>query len=210
MSYSPRRATPSHSKTETKQKPKRNQTTGKKSDVSTEERKKMKIMTIAILAVLGVVIVVSLFFIISAIKGNNGDGNVVLENTGMVEEGNSDSEIQSSTTNIAQYYENGVEPTSGDRHDITLADNGGANSFQLKGTWVLDQETSYIFDGKGRGVMLIDNEPHTFTYSAQGGVLGIDMDADDAADYEYNYTFAGNTLTLTRDDNTLTLTKSDQ
>lgn len=209
MSYSPRRAAPSHSKTETK--PKRNQTTGKKSDVTTEERKKMKIMTIVILAVLGVVIVVSLFFIISAIKGNNGDGNVVLENTGMVEEGNSDSEVQSSTTNIAQYYENGVEPTSGDRHDITLAaENGGANASQISGTWVLDQDTSYIFDKKGRGVMLINNEPHTFTYSAQRGKLAIDMDADDAADYEYDYTFAGNTLTMSRDDNTLTLTKSDQ
>lgn len=208
MSYSPRRAAPSHAKAETKP----------KKDVQFEgtadEKKKKKTLTIAIVSVLGVVILVSLLFIFAP-----ADGSFLGIHGAGILSGGKDSgwgseytnETQNGTTNISPYYDNGVLPTAADRHDITLIANGGANASDLYGTWVAAQGTTYIFDGQGKGVMLTgkdNSDTFTFNYSAENGKLGIDMDTIAGYDYEYDYTISGDTLTMNRDGYSFTLTKS--
>jgi hypothetical protein len=99
-----------------------------------------------------------------------------------------------------------VTHTEGTRHDVTVAENGGADADKFKGIWVLDNITSYEFDGAGRGVI------HTamdfpFSYSAEDGALYIDVDTDDARDCRYDYTIDGIMLYLDRGDAKYTLTK---
>ena len=99
-----------------------------------------------------------------------------------------------------------VTHTEGTRHDVTVAADGGADADKLKGIWVLDDITSYEFDGTGRGII------HTamdfpFSYSAEGGVLYIDVDTDDARDCRYNYNIDGIMMYLDRGDAKYTLTK---
>lgn len=99
-----------------------------------------------------------------------------------------------------------VKHTEALRHDVTVATDGGVDADKLKGLWVLDDITSYEFDGAGRGVI------HTaidfpFSYSAEGGVLYIDVDTDDARDCRYNYTIDGIMMYLDRGDAKYTLTK---
>lgn len=210
MSYSPRRAAPSSSKTETKPK------TNVKYNGSADDKKKKKILTIAIVAVLGVVIVVSLLFIFAP-----SDGSVLgIRGSGVLSGGNNGGspgssngavaagETQDGTTIISTYYKDGILPTAADRHDITLVPDGGANVSDLYGTWKLDQGTTYIFDGKGKGMMLTGVDNYSFNYSAENGKLGIDMDTIAGNDYEYEYTVNGDTLTMTRGGNTYTLTKT--
>lgn len=207
MSYTPRRATPSSSKTETKPR-----TNNEKFNGSADEKKKKRTLTIAIVVILCVVIVVSLLFIFAP-----ADGSVLgIRGAGVLSGGNKkdsdlalrvESETQSGTTNISPYYSNGVLPTAADRHDINIIPNGGANASDLLGKWKLDQGTTYMFDGQGRGIMLTGVDNYTFVYSAENGKLGIDMDTITGNDYEYDYTISGDTLTMTRDGNTFTLTK---
>ena len=102
--------------------------------------------------------------------------------------------------------DSGVKHTEGARHDVTVAADGGADADKLKGLWVLDNITSYEFDGAGRGVI------HTamdfpFSYSAESGALYIDVDTDDARDCRYDYTIDGIMLYLDRGDAKYTLTK---
>lgn len=99
-----------------------------------------------------------------------------------------------------------VTHTEGLRHDVTVAADGGADADKFKGIWVVDNITSYEFDGSGRGVI------HTamdfpFSYSAENGVLYIDVDTDDARDCRYDYTIDGIMLYLDRGDAKYTLTK---
>ena len=101
---------------------------------------------------------------------------------------------------------NEIKHTEGNRHDVTVAKDGGANAADIEGVWVLDNITSYEFDGKGRGVI------HTamdfpFSYSAENGELNIDVDTDDARDCRYDYTIDGIILTMNRGDATYVLTK---
>lgn len=205
MSYSPRRATPSSPKNENKQ------PTGRSSSgsLTAAEKKKKKTLTIAIVSILGLVILVSLLFIFAP-----SDGSFLgIRGAGVLQKGKSNglseqAVTQDGTTNITPYYKNGVVPTSADRHDITLAPNGGANASELLGTWKLDQGTTYMFDGKGRGIMLTGVDNYTFAYSAQDGKLGIDMDTATGSDFEYDYSVSGDTLTMTRDGRSFTLTKT--
>lgn len=214
MSYSPRRAAPSSSDKGTKTPERGNRTPNKamKADVTAAEKKKKKTLTIAIVAVLGIVIVVSLLFIFAPADGSflgiRGAGVL----TGGDNSGGLTDEARSvgGTTNITPYYDNGVLPTASDRHDITLAADGGVNASELYGTWKLDQGTTYVFDGQGKGIMLTGVDNYSFAYSAENGKLGIDMDTVAGNDYEYDYSVSGDTLTMTRDGKTFTLTRTDQ
>lgn len=199
MSYTPKRAASSSEE-------KKNEPTARAAQtMSDADKKKKKNLTIAIVAVLCVVIVISLLFIFAPTDGSflgiHGAG--VISGSG---KGNA-AETQNGTTNISPYYQNGVLPTSSDRHDITLAPNGGANVSELLGKWRLDQGTTYMFDGQGRGIMLTGVDNYTFLYSAENGKLGIDMDTIAGNDFEYDYTVSGDTLTMTRDGKTFTLKK---
>ncbi len=211
MSYSPRRAAPSSENRDNRSQPPR-KTPG---NVTAAEKKKKKTLTIAIIVILGLVIAVSLLFIFAPADGSflgiHGAGVLTGggKDTGWTSKGGSN-EIQDGTTNITPYYKNGVLPTAADRHDITLAENGGANASELLGKWKLDQGTTYMFDGKGRGIMLTGVDNYTFVYSAENGKLGIDMDTAKGSDFEYDYSVSGDTLTMTRDGNTFTLTKEQQ
>ena len=200
MSYSPRRATPSSPKNENKQ------PSGRRSDgnMTAAEKKKKKTLIIAIVVILVLVIAVALFFLFS--RGNGGLFG--RHNKSGLSNQVGQSAQQEGTTNITPYYKNGVLPTSSDRHDIALAPNGGANASELLGTWRLDQGTTYMFDGRGRGIMLTGVDNYTFIYSAENGKLGIDMDTSVGNDFEYDYSVSGDTLTMTRDGRSFTLTKT--
>lgn len=178
-------------------------------NMTAAEKKKKKTLTIAIIVILVLVIAVSLLFIFAP-----SDGSFLgIRGAGVLQKGKSNglSEqvvTQDGTTNITPYYKNGVLPTSADRHDITLAPNGGANASEVLGTWRLDQGTTYMFDGRGRGIMLTGVDNYTFAYSAENGKLGIDMDTAVGNDFEYDYSVSGDTLTMTRDGRSFTLTKT--
>lgn len=209
MSYSPRRAESSSSSTSSRA----NNASRAQTSFSAEEKKKKKTLVIVIVAILCLVIVVSLLFILAPSDGsflgihgagvftggnNNGEGFSGNGITG---------ERQTVTTNITPYYKDGILPTAADRHDIAVIENGGKNASDLHGTWKLDQGTTYMFDGYGRGIMLTGVDNYTFVYSAENGKLCIDMDTIAGNDYEYDYSISGDTLTMTRDANTFTLTK---
>ena len=198
MSYTPKRAASSSEA-------KKNEPTARAAQtMSDADKKKKKNLTIAIVAVLCVVIVISLLFIFAPTDGSF----LGIHGAGVISgSGKNGAQTQNGTTNISPYYQNGVLPTSSDRHDITLAPNGGANVSELFGKWRLDQGTAYMFDGQGRGIMLTGVDNYTFLYSAENGKLGIDMDTIAGNDFEYDYTVSGDTLTMTRDGKTFTLKK---
>ena len=153
------------------------------------DNKKQKILVIVILAVLAVIIVVGLIFIFVPGAGSGGgkaDGGYVPE-------------TQDGTTIITPYYDNGILPTSGSRHDVAVIDGGGSSADELTGTWDLDGTTIYLFDGQGRGVMLTGVDNYTFLYSAQDGKLCVDMDFDGGTDREYAYSISDDRLTLDGD-----------
>ena len=205
MSYTPKRAASSSEE-------KKNESAARAAKtLSDAEKKQKKTLTVVIVTILGLVIIVSLLFIFAP-----ADGSFLgIRGAGVLSGGNktglSDQAVtQDGTTNITPYYKNGVLPTAADRHDITLAPNGGANASELLGTWKLDQGTTYMFDGRGKGIMLTGVDNYTFNYSAENGKLGIDMDTGAGSDFEYDYSVSGDTLTMTRDGKTFTLTKTEQ
>lgn len=161
------------------------------------DAKKKKTLVIVIVAVLLVIIAVSLVFILIPKPGSGQNGTSA----------NGNNPRQSGNTIVSEYYKNGVLPTAGERHDIKTIDNGGSESSQLTGKWKLDQTTTYVFDGEGRGIMLTGVDNYTFVYSAQNGKLAIDFDTDKGADYEYEYSISGDTLSMTRSDRSFTMTK---
>ncbi|MBQ3266169.1 MAG: hypothetical protein IJH07_10380 [Ruminococcus sp.] len=153
------------------------------------DKKKQKVLIIVILAVLAIIIAAALIFIFVP-GAESGVGKLFGGSGGYVPE------TQDGTTIISPYYENGILPTSGERHDIEIIYGGGTNADELLGTWDLDGNTIYKFDGQGRGIMLTGVDNYTFIYSAQNGKLGIDMDSDGSVDREYSYTITGDKLTL--------------
>ena len=196
MSYTPKRAaSPEERKNEPAAK-----STQHHSDA---DQKKKKNLTIAIVVVICVVIAVSLLFILAP-----ADGSFLgIRGAGVIPGSGNAAETQNGTTIISSYYQNGVLPTSADRHDITLAPNGGANASELLGKWKIDQGTTYVFDGQGRGILLTGVDNYTFLYSAENGKLGIDIDTVAGNDFEYDYSVNGDTLTITRDGKTFTMKK---
>lgn len=141
-----------------------------------EDIARRKAVTIAIIAALLVAAAVALVFIIISATGGK------------------------------QTETNRVVHTTGNRHDVTVAADGGASAGELEGLWKIDDITSYEFDGKGRGI-IHTAEGFPFSYSAENGVLYIDIDTDDAHDSRYEYTIDGLTLTLVRGDSTYVFTK---
>ena len=166
------------------------------------DKKKQKILIIAIIAVLVIVIVAALVLIF--IPGaESGFGKIFSGTDSYVPE------TQNGTTIISQYYQNGVLPTSGDRHDVNVINGGGRNASDLEGKWSLDDVTIYEFDGLGRGIMLTGVDNYTFLYSAEDGKLCIDYDIDGGTDKEYDYTIDGDTLTPTSGSKTYVFTKEE-
>ncbi|MBQ3331246.1 MAG: hypothetical protein IJG87_08735 [Ruminococcus sp.] len=172
-------------------------------------KKKQKILIIVIICVLAVIIAAALIFIFvpgaeSGVSGIFGGKPAYVPET------------QDVTTNITPYYNDGILPTSSDRHDITVISGGGANGGDFYGTWKMNDHDTYIFDGLGRGIFLAVNKDggidfkYTFLYSAQDGVLGIDYDGANGADQEYSYTIDGDKMSWTRAGQTYTLEKVEE
>ena len=163
------------------------------------DKKKTKIIVIVVVAVLAVIAAIALIFILWP---NNPIGNIFTGGSS-ADGGNNSIETQSETTNISIYYEDGIVPTTGSVHGVTIIEGGGANARDFEGRWNLDDNTYFQFDGQGKGFIHAANdmEHFHFRYSAQDGVLAIDMDRDSATDKEYQYVLDGDNLTLTNSDN---------
>ena len=67
---------------------------------------------------------------------------------------------------------------------------------KLKGTWSLDEATSYQFDGKENGAMLVSGSEYKFTYDIKGKKLMIDYESDILVDGEYQFKVKKEVLTL--------------
>lgn len=167
-----------------------------------DSKKMNKILVVILLVVLAIVIAAAAIFIFVP-GAEQGVSNLFGGQSGYVPE------TQDGTTIISQYYNNGILPTSGTRHDVDVISGGGASAAELTGVWKLDEVTVYEFDGKGRGIMLTAVDNYTFIYSAQDGKLAIDYDLDGGTDRLYDYTVNGNKLTLTLDTQKFEFTKKD-
>ena len=161
-----------------------------------------KALIIAILAVLAIIIAAAMILVFVP-GAESGLSNLFSGNSGYVPE------TQSETTILTKYYENGILPTSGSRHDVDVIEGGGANASELEGSWRLDKVTVYEFDGLGRGIMLTAVDNYTFIYSAQDGKLAIDYDGDGGTDRLYDYVIEGDKLTLTLGTQKYVFTKND-
>ena len=82
---------------------------------------------------------------------------------------------------------------------------GGDN--RLRGTWALDEVTSYEFGGGGKGTMRLSSSEYPFTYRVDGDTVTIDFVSEAAADRDYTYSVKGDTLTLTSGSQQYTMTK---
>ena len=167
------------------------------------DKKKQKILIVAILVVLAVIVAAALIFIFVP-GAESGLGGIFKGNSGYVPE------TQDGTTIISKYYENGILPTTGSRHDVTVINGGGRDAGELEGSWALDDVTIYEFDGKGRGIMLTAVDNYTFLYSAENGKVAIDYDGDGGTDREYTYTIDGDHMTFTLGDAKYVFTKKEQ
>ena len=67
---------------------------------------------------------------------------------------------------------------------------------ELKGTWSLEETTSYQFDGKENGAMLVSGSEYKFTYDIKGKKLMIDYESDILVDGEYEFKVKKDVLTL--------------
>ena len=157
-----------------------------------DPKKKQKTVLAVVLGILALVIVAALIFIFVP-GAESGIGKLFSGNKSQYVP-----ETQNGTTIISQYYQNGILPTSGNRHDVEVISGGGKNVSELEGIWDLDGNTIYEFDGRGRGIMLTSVDNYTFVYSAENGELIVDFDIDDAMDARFTYTLGGDTLTLSR------------
>ncbi len=146
---------------------------------SPDAKKKQNIGLIALVAVLAVVVIVVVALLVRP-----------------------DNSVKSSPL-----YPDGVLPTSGNRHDVQLAPNGGKDAMEVNGLWRLDKVTLYEFDGYGRGILHTGVDDYSFAYSAENGFVEIDFDTDNGRDSEYSYVLDGDTMTFTRGDSSYTLTK---
>lgn len=71
----------------------------------------------------------------------------------------------------------------------------GTNS--LTGKWDLDGTTTYKFDGKGNGAMVLPSVSYDFTYTINGDELVIDFVNDTLRDSTYKFTIKKGVLTMT-------------
>lgn len=66
----------------------------------------------------------------------------------------------------------------------------------LAGTWDLDSNTTYEFDGKGSGAMALPSISYDFTYKIDGNTLVIDYSNESVHDSTYEFTVDGDILTM--------------
>ena len=66
----------------------------------------------------------------------------------------------------------------------------------LAGTWHIDDVTSYRFNGRGKGALVLPNSEYEFTYEVEGNSLYIDFANEGAKDAEYVFQVSGGILTL--------------
>lgn len=172
---------------------------------ASDNKGKSKAIVISLLVVFSAAIIVALFFLLKPA--------VAPESTSAATDYSTESATIAAysgsytSPNSVLQYSGGEIPTSGSRHDVTVAPDGGADAMEIIGTWYVDEWTAYIFDGYGRGVMLASNNNYTFAYSAQNGQLVVDYDDDKGMDTEYTYILSGDNLTLKRGNSEYKLTK---
>lgn len=58
-----------------------------------------------------------------------------------------------------------------------------------KGFWTIDGVTSYRFDGKGSGAMVLPAGSYDFSYEMKDGRIYLDFAAETARDADYEYVF---------------------
>lgn len=73
----------------------------------------------------------------------------------------------------------------------------GIGTDKLQGVWALDDATSYEFDGKEKGAMMVSGSEYKFTYDITGKKLVIDYERDILVDGEYEFKVKKDVLTLT-------------
>ena len=72
---------------------------------------------------------------------------------------------------------------------------------ELYGTWDLDNNTKYSFDGKGSGKLILFADNYEFSYLIKDDILSIDFSTSSAKDSKYKYSLKGDTLVLNSQDN---------
>lgn len=72
---------------------------------------------------------------------------------------------------------------------------------ELYGTWDLDNNTKYSFDGKGSGKLILSADNYEFSYLIKDDILSIDFSTSLAKDSKYKYSLKGDTLVLNSQDN---------
>lgn len=80
---------------------------------------------------------------------------------------------------------------------------GKGGSDPLTGTWDYDGDTTYQFDGKGSGAMILTSATYDFSYQVKGDQLFIDFSNEAARDCAYTFSVNDNTLTLTGGEGTI-------
>lgn len=73
----------------------------------------------------------------------------------------------------------------------------------LTGTWDYDSNTTYQFDGKESGAMILTSATYDFSYQVKGNQLFIDFSNEAARDCTYTFSVNDNTLTLTGGEGTI-------
>lgn len=66
----------------------------------------------------------------------------------------------------------------------------------LYGHWQIDDVTSYRFDGRGGGALVVLDREYPFRYTATEAELTLDFEDASATDTTYRYTQNGGSLTL--------------
>lgn len=94
---------------------------------------------------------------------------------------------------------------------VLLVLRGCTGGDVLKGQWSIDTVTSYSFDGRGGGALILPEKEYAFRYVLEGDDLSIDFENESARDFRYTCKLEGDTLTLTggegNDDVTYVLTR---
>ena len=75
-----------------------------------------------------------------------------------------------------------------------LKSAGGSD--ELKGTWAVDEITTYHFDGAGKGAMILPELEIAFSYRCEDGVLSIDYDRENVRDRQFRYEVGRDKLIL--------------
>jgi len=71
---------------------------------------------------------------------------------------------------------------------ISLSKNdAGPQAKELKGTWIYNENTSYSFNGRGKGSLDMIDVSLRFTYYAENGIITIDFEDVTVQDCQYLY-----------------------